>query len=55
VREAAKLQGSPNSFVFIGSLNSMARQIGNAVPLQVAKAFGRHFIKHVRSLERRNG
>ena len=32
VREAAKLQGFPNNFVFTGSLNSMARQIGNAVP-----------------------
>lgn len=55
VREAARLQGFPNSFVFTGPLNSMARQIGNAVPVQVAKAFGRHFIKHVRSLERLDG
>ena len=55
VREAAKLQGFPNSFVFKGSLNSMARQIGNAVPVPVAKAFGRHFVKHVRSVERKDG
>jgi len=55
VREAARLQGFPDKFVFLGSLNSMARQIGNAVPVQVAKAFGRHFIKHVRSEEYRNG
>lgn len=55
VREAARLQGFPNSFVFTGSLNSMARQIGNAVPVQVAKAFGRHFIRHVRSVEHRDG
>ncbi len=55
VREAARLQGFPNSFVFTGSLSAMARQIGNAVPVQVAKAFGLHFIKHVRSVERRNG
>ena len=55
VREAAKLQGFPNSFVFIGSMNSMARQIGNAVPVQVAKAFGKHFIKHVKSVERSDG
>ncbi len=33
IREAARLQGFPNSFVFTGSLNSMARQIGNAVPV----------------------
>lgn len=55
VREAARLQGFPDMFVFAGSLNSMARQIGNAVPVQVAKAFGRHFIKHVRSVERSDG
>lgn len=50
VREAARLQGFPDSFVFTGSLSAMARQIGNAVPVQVAKAFGRHFIKHIRSV-----
>lgn len=55
VREAARLQGFPNSFVFTGSLNSMARQIGNAVPVQVGKAIGLHFIKHVRSVERSDG
>ena len=55
VREAARLQGFPDRFVFTGSLNSMARQIGNAVPVQVAKAFGRYFIKHVGLVEYRNG
>ena len=55
VREAARLQGFPDRFVFTGSLSAMARQIGNAVPVQVAKAFGRHFIKHVRSVEHLNG
>ena len=55
VREAASLQGFPNSFVFTGSLNSMARQIGNAVPVAVAKAFGEHFVKHVIALGQHNG
>jgi|AntAceMinimDraft_16_1070373.scaffolds.fasta_scaffold02772_6 DNA (cytosine-5)-methyltransferase 1 len=55
VREAARIQGFPDTFVFLGSLNSMARQIGNAVPVQVAKEFGLHFIKHVRSVEQANG
>jgi DNA (cytosine-5)-methyltransferase 1 len=55
VREAARLQGFPNSFVFTGSLNSMARQIGNAVPVPVAKTFGRHFVKHVKILECKDG
>ncbi len=55
VREAARLQGFPDSFVFTGSLNSMARQIGNAVPVQVAKVAGRHFIKHLKSVGHRYG
>jgi len=55
IREAARLQGFPNRFVFTGSLSSMARQIGNAVPVPVARAFGRHFVKHVKTLERKNG
>ncbi len=46
VREAARIQGFPDSFVFSGSLNSMARQIGNAVPVELAEAFGRHFLAH---------
>ena len=55
VREAARLQGFPDSFVFGGSLRAMARQIGNAVPVQVAKVFGRHFKKHIRSVGRQDG
>jgi len=55
VREAARLQGFPDRFVFTGSLNSMARQIGNAVPVQVAETFGKHFIRHVKSMERKDG
>jgi DNA (cytosine-5)-methyltransferase 1 len=51
VREAARLQGFPNSFAFTGSLSSMARQIGNAVPVPVAKVFGRHFVKHVETMD----
>ena len=56
VREAARLQTFPDSFVFTGSLNSMARQIGNAVPVRVAKVFGNTFAAHYRShLEEKHG
>ncbi|RMD90068.1 MAG: DNA cytosine methyltransferase, partial [Calditrichaeota bacterium] len=49
VREAACLQTFPRDFIFYGSLNSMARQIGNAVPVLLAECFGRGFIDHLRS------
>ena len=46
VREAACLQTFPRDFVFEGSLNSTARQIGNAVPVILAQKFGENFINH---------
>ncbi len=45
VREAARLQTFPDDFAFSGSLNSMARQIGNAVPALLAKRLGESFIR----------
>lgn len=48
VREAASIQTFSDDFVFFGSLNSMARQIGNAVPVDLAHVFGKHFITHSR-------
>ncbi len=47
VREAASIQSFPDSFVFFGSVNAMARQIGNAVPPKLAEVIGRAIIKHV--------
>jgi DNA (cytosine-5)-methyltransferase 1 len=37
VRECARLQTFPDDFIFSGSLNSMHRQIGNAVPVKFAE------------------
>lgn len=37
VREAARLQGFPDDFVFRGSLTSTQQQVGNAVPVPLAK------------------
>lgn len=48
-REAACLQTFPRSFEFAGSLNSVARQIGNAVPVRVSQRFGENFVLHVNS------
>lgn len=39
-REAARLQGFPDSFVFLGTRADIRSQIGNAVPPPLAKAIG---------------
>lgn len=40
LREGARLQGFPDSFIFHGRKVSVARQIGNAVPPPLARAVG---------------
>jgi DNA (cytosine-5)-methyltransferase 1 len=51
IREAARLQGFADNFEFIGNLSSMAKQIGNAVPVDLAYAMGRHFMKHLGTID----
>jgi len=46
IREAACLQTFPMNFKFHGNLNSMAGQIGNAVPVEMARIFGEAIHKH---------
>jgi DNA (cytosine-5)-methyltransferase 1 len=50
VREAARLQSFPDSFLFpeTQSMVSVARQIGNAVPPKLAAAIARAVIEHFR-------
>ena len=52
VREAACIQTFPMGFVFRGNLASMARQIGNAVPVELARVFGRAILNHYRQINR---
>lgn len=40
IREAARLQGFPDGFVFHGNRSSQYDQVGNAVPAQLAEAIG---------------
>lgn len=43
VREQAIIQTFPIDFEFVGSMSSCYRQIGNAVPVKLAEAFGATF------------
>ena len=43
-REAARLQTFDDDFIFEGSLGSIGKQIGNAVPPNLAEASGRYII-----------
>ena len=52
IREAASLQTFPRDFLFAGSMGSMARQIGNALPVRLATIVGKHVIGHLKKQER---
>ena len=51
VREASRLQTFPKDFVFKGSVVEASRQIGNAVPCEMAKQFGLAILQHYRRLK----
>lgn len=45
--EAALLQGFPEDYKFYGSKTAIARQIGNAVPIPLGVAIGRHLAQRM--------
>jgi len=48
VREAAAIQTFPDDYVFHGSVFHMAKQVGNAVPVELARRVGQRIRKHVK-------
>jgi DNA (cytosine-5)-methyltransferase 1 len=42
--EAARIQGFPDDYKWIGSKTAIAKQIGNAVPIPLGKAVGKHLL-----------
>jgi DNA (cytosine-5)-methyltransferase 1 len=55
IREASRLQTFPPNYVFKGTIGSMARQIGNAVPCNLARQFGLSIIEHFHNYQQLNG
>ncbi|WP_426041689.1 DNA cytosine methyltransferase [Brevundimonas sp. TWP2-3-4b1] len=49
-REAARIMGFPDDFVFVGNKTHIARQIGNAVPPALAAALGRMVMRMLNPL-----
>lgn len=45
--EAARLQGFPDEFKWCGSKLQIARQIGNAVPVELARGLAEHLANHL--------
>ena len=51
VREYARIQTFPDEWEFIGSVSSQYKQIGNAVPVNLALAVGKRIISLLNSIE----
>ena len=51
-RENARIQSFPDEWEFCGSLASKYKQVGNAVPVKLAKAIGLQIMKAISELEK---
>lgn len=54
VREAARIQGFPDVYEFLGSQASQFTQVGNAVPVPLALRLGEELVKAVTATRRRS-
>ena len=51
VREYARIQSFPDAWEFSGSMGQQYKQIGNAVPVELAKAIGLSLIHVLNQME----
>lgn len=51
IREYARIQTFPDDWIFQGSMNAVYKQIGNAVPVNMAAALGRSLVRFLNDLE----
>ncbi|MCF6288001.1 MAG: DNA cytosine methyltransferase, partial [Proteobacteria bacterium] len=51
VREYARIQTFPDNWDFEGSINQQYKQIGNAVPVNLAYAMGKSLVNLLNSIE----
>ena len=49
-REYARIQTFPDDWIFQGSISSIYKQIGNAVPVNMAAAIGRSIVRLLNSI-----
>lgn len=55
VREYARVQTFPDSWQFMGSTHNQYKQIGNAVPVNLAYAIGRSLVRLLNDMHANNG
>lgn len=51
IRESARIQSFPDNWSFKGSISSQYRQIGNAVPVNLAKEIGKEIVKTLKGIK----
>ena len=53
VREVARLQTFPDNFIFTGNLDKMYKQVGNAVPVDLANLIAKEIIKELENYNKK--